>query len=376
MAIEKIQRKKGTMYRATIRDAKRKKISRTFTRKIDAQKWERDQLQKRENPHQVEHITFDELIEKWQTLHVSGLAVGTQIRYDQHVRLYYMPFFTGRDLQEIRVSDIDDWYKWMQSNRLCISTVSSILGRLESIFEWALKRRYIESNPVSPVEPVKPPENADKDYEIWTVAEVDTFLAYIKEKDEPLYQIALAALNTGARLGELVGLQWDKVDMRRRLIHISRKWNNKSKQLESTTKGRRSRTIAINDVLHTVLAELKLRGHKPWVFCEPDGERIKSNQMTCHRFRPACEKAGVDPIRFHDLRHTFAVHYMQGGGDIYQLQRQLGHKSIETTQQYLRFSPEFEEQLHQSAGLVLFGGSEKKNEVISISDRRTKTGNK
>jgi integrase len=373
MAIEKIKRKKGHVYRATIRDARRKKVSKTFDRKIDAQKWEREQLQRRENPQQVEDITFDALIDKWKTLHVSGLAVGTQQRYDQHIRIYYLPFFGGQDLKDIRVADIDDWYQWMQTTRLSASTVASMLGRLEGIFEWARKRRYIEANPVSPVDPIKPPENADKDYEIWTASEVEMFLAWCKREDEPLYQIALAALNTGARLGELIGLQWDKVDMQRRLIHISRKWNNKSGELESTTKGRRSRTIAINDALYGVLAEQKLGGKRPWVFCEADGSRIKSNQLTCYRFRPACEKAGVRAIRFHDLRHTFAVHFMQAGGDIYKLQRQLGHKSIETTQQYLRFSPQFAEGLHQSAEMVAFGGSKRgKADVILIAGQNAK----
>lgn len=61
---------------------------------------------------------------------------------------------------------------------------------------------------------------------------------------------------------------------------------------------------------------------------EEDGTRIEGDQITNHRFRPACDRAGVPSIRFHDLRHIYAVHFMQVGGDIYLLQRNLGHKTI------------------------------------------------
>lgn len=375
MAIEKIKLKKGVSYRATIRDKYRNKISKSFRRKVDAEAWERRQIQKRCEPDELPKITFAELIEIWQQRHVKGLSEGTQIRYEQICRKYFLPHFGEKVLTAIDVSDVDEWYHWMQSTKLTTSSINTHLGRLVGIFSWALKRRYIKFNPAAPVDPIREAKNRDKDFCIWTFEQAEMFLDASFEEDFPLFLLCLAALNTGARLGELVGLRWDKVFLRTRLIHIARKWNNKSKRLDNVTKGRESRTVAINDALYAHLAEQKIRGLGPWVFCEPGGERMESDKLTVDRFRPLCERIGVPSLRFHDLRHTFVVHFMQAGGDIYKLQRQLGHKSIETTQQYLRFSPEFTEQLHQVAAMVHFGGGAKEeNRVVLMEEKRSEKG--
>jgi integrase len=58
-------------------------------------------------------------------------------------------------------------------------------------------------------------------------------------------------------------------------------------------------------------------------------------------FKNACERAGISDLHFHDLRHTFASHWMMAGGDLYVLKSILGHKSIVMTQRYAHLSPEF-----------------------------------
>ena len=58
-------------------------------------------------------------------------------------------------------------------------------------------------------------------------------------------------------------------------------------------------------------------------------------------FKNACERAGLSDLHLHDLRHTFASHWVMGGGDLYLLKEILGHKSIVMTQRYAHLSPEF-----------------------------------
>jgi len=55
-------------------------------------------------------------------------------------------------------------------------------------------------------------------------------------------------------------------------------------------------------------------------------------------FKVLCERLGIAGVRtsFHTLRHTFAVNYLKAGGNLYYLQRILGHSSITTTEKYLR----------------------------------------
>jgi integrase len=68
--------------------------------------------------------------------------------------------------------------------------------------------------------------------------------------------------------------------------------------------------------------------------------------------------AGVKPIRFHDLRHSFASNFILGGGSIYKLQRLLGHTSVQMTERYSHLSPEH---LADATELLDFGTHSSRN---------------
>ena len=70
-------------------------------------------------------------------------------------------------------------------------------------------------------------------------------------------------------------------------------------------------------------------------------------------FKHCCKTIGIDR-RFHDLRHTFASHFMMNGGNIYDLQKMLGHSSLEMTQRYAHLAPEH---LVAASNVVNFGSS-------------------
>lgn len=76
---------------------------------------------------------------------------------------------------------------------------------------------------------------------------------------------------------------------------------------------------------------------------------MPKDRVFCERFRRVLDAAGFEPpkgkrqahyIRFHDLRHTFASHWMMQGGDLFKLQKILGHKSTELTLRYAHLSPD------------------------------------
>ncbi|ATH07076.1 hypothetical protein BIY24_03730 [Halobacteriovorax marinus] len=80
----------------------------------------------------------------------------------------------------------------------------------------------------------------------------------------------------------------------------------------------------------------------PFVFCKHDGSPLPYDHINLRRFRPSQVQAGLDKIiRFHDLRHTYASHFVMNGGSIYTLQKLLGHREIETTMIYAHLDKEF-----------------------------------
>lgn len=179
---------------------------------------------------------------------------------------------------------------------------------------------------------------------------VEQFLLF--HQNSPYYLLYVLALNTGMRLGEITGLQWDMVDLERRVIRVARTYSNREKRLKETTKGKRPRSVPVDETLHQLLVECHAQSTAVWVITQPNGNRLCSNSFTYQYFRKFCRDAGVKEIRFHDLRHTFASHYMMNGGNLYELQQWLGHRSIDMTNRYAHLSPAY---LQGTAGMVEFG---------------------
>ena len=106
-------------------------------------------------------------------------------------------------------------------------------------------------------------------------------------------------------------------------------------------------------ILRNLISMLEIRGGKSesitdafhkqlngkYVFVEKNGEEVKYAHVY-RRFHQAQDRAGVtNKIRFHDLRHSFASNYMMNGGNVFDLQKLLGHTKIDMTMRYAHFSP-------------------------------------
>ena len=164
--------------------------------------------------------------------------------------------------------------------------------------------------------------------------EIDRFLAAAFEEGEDIYDLYATATYTGMRQGELAGLRWQDVSFDRRQIIIQ-------ESFDGTTKGDQVRYAPILDCLLPILERRRLRSPGILVFPNEAGNMHQPSarifQETLHRILegarfPKLQHKGKERryICFHDLRHTFASHWMMNGGDIFKLQKILGHKSMHT----------------------------------------------
>lgn len=151
--------------------------------------------------------------------------------------------------------------------------------------------------------------------------EARRLLGACRERNHGLYDLVLMALSTGMRRGELIGLQWTDIDFDRGVI-----------KLEVTKSGRR-REIPFNGQLRLVLEARRqhtghVHNHGRW-----DSFR--------HQWERAVEAAKLDqPLRFHDLRHTFASWAVQAGRPLLEIKEILGHQSLVMTMRYAHLSPD------------------------------------
>jgi integrase len=138
-------------------------------------------------------------------------------------------------------------------------------------------------------------------------------------KSPVLLPIVTVAVNTGMRKGEILGLAWERVDFARGML-----------RLEQTKSGRR-REIPMNQAVDEALSRLAGPKAEGLVFRKRDGSEWGSIRTA---FEGALREAKIEAFRFHDLRHTFASHFMMSTGDLPALQKILGHATLAMTMRY------------------------------------------
>jgi len=133
------------------------------------------------------------------------------------------------------------------------------------------------------------------------------------------------AVDTGGRRGELLRLDWRYVDLDQKRVAFP------------DTKNGEDRSVRLCKRAEQTLRDLGPKDSGP-VFTF-QGKAIKCIKKG---FDAARTRAGVEDIRFHDLRHTFASRLVQGGVLLYEVMNLTGHKSLEMVQRYAHLAPDFQ----------------------------------
>jgi integrase len=153
----------------------------------------------------------------------------------------------------------------------------------------------------------------------------------------PDWKVFLAtALKPGLRVGELLALKWQDLDLVAGHVIVRRTlWRNQ----EGSPKGGRKRKVPLSpEALAALKAHRHLWGH--YVSCDEAGARL-SHSMVKDVVPAACRHAGLGKrITTHGLRHTFASHLVMRGASLRAVQELLGHESIEMTLRYSHLTPD------------------------------------
>ncbi len=139
------------------------------------------------------------------------------------------------------------------------------------------------------------------------------------------------ALHTGMRKGEILGLRWSQINWEGQNIFLSK------------TKNGDTRRVPLDSITRHELTEHKTSvKNEELVFpsFDNDGNVVPLSDVKT-AFKQALKDAGISDFHFHDLRHTFASHYVMKGGSVFTLSKILGHRDIKMTQRYAKLSPDF-----------------------------------
>ncbi len=202
--------------------------------------------------------------------------------------------------------------------------------------------------------------------------EIQRFLRAARAHGDEPFTMYATAIYTGMRQGELAALRWDHINWERRVITVDRSFHG-------PTKSDAVRHVPILDPLLPILRAWRLRRPGELVFCSSHGtmyqpkDRIFSEHfhkvLDAAEFARPVEGRRVQYIRFHDLRHTFASQWAMNGGDMFKLQKILGHKDMAMTLRYSYLTPDaFASDFGRFIGLVV----DEPAMVTQLPTRRTK----
>jgi integrase len=160
-----------------------------------------------------------------------------------------------------------------------------------------------------------------------------------------LKQIVELALNTGMRKGELLGLEWENINLRRGFLEILDQKNGEYD------------TIPLNERALEILKSIPRRLDSKFVF--PGKKPGKPFKDLKRQFETAVKKANLDDVTFHTLRHTAASYLVMEGIDLTTVKEILRHKSISMTLRYAHLSPKHKQSAVEALGKALTAEPEK-----------------
>lgn len=363
MGIKKIKIKSGERYVVSVYVGNYHRLKKSFKSKKEAQYWEAEQ--KALSRGGIEsfarlnsRITVVEVALNWfETKVKPQRSPKTISEYRSILNKYIVPRYGRIQVQRIFSGHADDLVLFCKQRELSPKTINKIIMVFKQVLKFAEQHKYVIKNALSGYAELKVQKRKD---EFLTVAEIKQLLRTVRF--DIIYSVLVLALNTGMRLGEILGLCWDRVDFETNFITVSRTLARTG--LQETTKTHLIRHIPMNDEIKRLLRELVGKQKSvQFVFCKDDGTPWNPDHFAAREFRRALDKASIRKIRFHDLRHTYASQFMMSGGDIYDLQRILGHSKIEMTQRYAHLSPHY---LAKQVNLIRFNGDDEAKSDIHV----------
>jgi integrase len=351
MSVRRDSRDGTWRYRIKIKlpNGKTPRISGTpqINTKVAAEIAEREHIQRMLSPpspeasQKKEVPNFSKFVDE-QWLPTYPAAAGnrpTSVREKEiHIRCHLKPALGRFSLDRIQGEVVDRFFadlrkprpsgkKTKRERTLSAKSIKNVRATLRRILASACEWGYIDRIPHLPKVKV-----ADKGWDFFTREEATKLVATARDEEERV--LLLFALDTGARAGEQLALEWGDIDWHNNLVVFRR---SSTRGEIGPTKSGRERKVPMTERLATALRRHKhLRGKL--VFCRADGKPFTLWQLH-ERLWGTCRRAGLREIRWHDLRHSFASQLVSAGVPLRQVQDWLGHSTMMMTMRYSHLAP-------------------------------------
>ncbi len=283
-------------------------------------------------------LTVAHLLDQWLNSIKMNCSIKTQDGYTMIMNRHLVPALGHIQLSQLQPSTIERYYSEARK-KLSGRTVHKHHRLLKQALKYAIRQGYFGRNPCDLVDT---PKWKARPMRTLTPEEVHILLE--NAANSHYYPIIYTAINTGLRQAELLGLRWRDIDLDVRSISVCQvlyKGHGLCEFKEPKTEHSR-RCVSMTAKLVDYLGEYKgekesLSLHlgrllKPddLVFSNAEGEPIDPYSLS-HAFAKIAKRAGLERVRFHDLRHTFASLMLLRGAKPKVISEALGHASVAFT---------------------------------------------
>lgn len=231
------------------------------------------------------------------------------------IKIIFEFFKENTEAKNIVRKDIEEFKSWLLNQGRSKKTVNLYLGICRKMYNLAIDNEWIEKNLFSKnvefkLEPRKLKILADDSQEVLEKASTSDFLPIIT-----------VALNSALRRGNIIDLKWEDINLDTRVIEITK------------NKGNKHIKLPINDTLYKLFSEMDRTSE--YVFTNPETGRKWNTTAFNKAWRKIREKAGLQDLRFHGLRHTVGTRLARKNVPIPVIKKIMAHSDIKTTMMYV-----------------------------------------
>jgi integrase len=282
----------------------------------------------------AQDVTVADFLTGWLSARRPVVRASTWKRNASMLDCWVLPALGAKRLRDVTADDLHALYE-TAGKTLSPGSVRNVHAVVGLALEAAVREGKLPRNPARSV---KAPRAGDRHWTVLTRTQANALLD--AAKGDELEALWVLALTTGMRSGELLALRWSDIDLDDGYLNVERTVTQKAEgglttADPKTRAGRRHVPLIARAATalreHYTRSGAAHRRHTALVFPARNGGLMFSSNMLVQQFRPLLAKAGLPPMRFHDLRHSAATAMILDGAQPNEVSKRLGHASIAIT---------------------------------------------